>query len=283
MLVLGLSGRQLKDLDLFSKSDPYVVISRQSQPGGPWTPIRTSETIQNNLNPDWKDIVLDEAELGEGSNDDIQFEVFDDDGKPGKDRKDQSIGFVQTRVSQLRQGGILNIKDRKKGKDTGKITVRTFRRNSPGTNKASGTSKGGYPAAGGYPTPAPSNQGYPAPATGGYPSPGGGAYPGSAAGGFSAPGQSGIYPSVPPVAELGLPYPAQPPHPGLVAPYPGAPQNSGYPGGAPGGAPYPGGPSQGGGYPGGEPMRKTSQGLISQMQNKVTPNNSNGAGGFRIP
>jgi hypothetical protein len=29
-IVLGLSGRNLKDLDTFSKSDPYVVVSRSA-------------------------------------------------------------------------------------------------------------------------------------------------------------------------------------------------------------------------------------------------------------
>jgi len=100
-VVIGLSGRGLKDLDLFSKSDPYVVISRQTQPGGSFVQIRKSETINNNLNPDWKDFLIYESELGSGSNDDIQIEVFDDDGKPGKDRNDESIGFVKTRVSSL--------------------------------------------------------------------------------------------------------------------------------------------------------------------------------------
>ena len=33
-LVLGLSGRGLRDLDLFSKSDPYVVLSRSAS--FPW-------------------------------------------------------------------------------------------------------------------------------------------------------------------------------------------------------------------------------------------------------
>merc|ERR1711971_616474 len=82
-VVIGLSGRNLKDLDLFSKSDPYVVISRQTQPGGAFQALRKSETINNNLNPDWKDFLIYESELGTGTNDDIEIEVFDDDRKPG--------------------------------------------------------------------------------------------------------------------------------------------------------------------------------------------------------
>jgi len=150
-VVIGLSGRGLKDLDLFSKSDPYVVISRQTQPGGSFVQIRKSETINNNLNPDWKDFLIYESELGSGSNDDIQIEVFDDDGKPGKDRNDESIGFVKTRVSSLKAGEILEICSRKKGSRTGKVVVRTFRRN-PGAESQSSTPARGYPQAGNYPS-----------------------------------------------------------------------------------------------------------------------------------
>merc|ERR1712133_205368 len=88
-VVIGLSGRNLKDLDLFSKSDPYVVVSRQTQPVGAFVALRKSETINNNLNPDWKDFLIYESELGTGTNDDIEIEVFDDDGKSGRDRNDQ--------------------------------------------------------------------------------------------------------------------------------------------------------------------------------------------------
>ena len=42
-ICLGLSGRKLKDKDLFSKSDPYVVISRPNMGGG-FTNILISET-----------------------------------------------------------------------------------------------------------------------------------------------------------------------------------------------------------------------------------------------
>ena len=42
-LAIGLSGRKLADKDIFSKSDPYLVIYRRIPSGG-WTPIRTSET-----------------------------------------------------------------------------------------------------------------------------------------------------------------------------------------------------------------------------------------------
>ena len=49
-LALGLNGRKLTDKDIFSKSDPYVAISRRRkvEDGGGWIPIRISETIKVN-------------------------------------------------------------------------------------------------------------------------------------------------------------------------------------------------------------------------------------------
>ena len=48
-LALGLDGIKLTDTDVFSKSDPYVVISRRRRvEDGGWTPIRISETIKVN-------------------------------------------------------------------------------------------------------------------------------------------------------------------------------------------------------------------------------------------
>jgi len=301
-VVVGLSGRNLKDLDLFSKSDPYVIISRQTQPGGAFVPLRKSETINNNLNPDWKDFLIYESELGTGTNDDIEIEVFDDDGKPGKDRNDQSIGFIKTRVSKLKAGESFEIRSRKKGGVTGKVVVRTLRRN-PGadsqptaqTGNYPNSQSSGYPAAAGGGYPAPSNPGYPAPANPGYQSgPGGGSgypppatyqpapgvyptlpqggapgtgYPGapppSAYPGHATSGQPGmVYPHVPSPASATLPYPVQP-GPGMV--HQGQQQSPG---------PYPGQDNSG---------RKNSQGLISQMAGVVRPANPGGAGGFRLP
>merc|ERR1712130_841555 len=298
-VVIGLSGRNLKDLGLFSKSDPYVLISRQTQPGGAFVALRKSETINNNLNPDWKDFLIYESELGTGTNDDIEIEVFDDDGKPGRDRNDQSIGFVKTRVSRLNAGESFEIRSRKKGGVTGKVVVRTLRRNpgaesqpanQAGNYPARSNQSSGYPAAGGGGYPAPANSGgcgYPPPANyqpapGVYPTlPQGGApgtgYPGAPpmvgypGPGYPVQGTVGgqpatamVYPPVPPPASATLPYPVQP-GPGMVH----QDQQSASPGQA-----YPGQWNSG---------RKNSQGLISQMAQTVSPANPGGAGGFRLP
>ena len=43
-LTIGVSGNKLANKDFFSKSDPYLVISRPV-PGG-WNPLRSSKTIK---------------------------------------------------------------------------------------------------------------------------------------------------------------------------------------------------------------------------------------------
>ena len=48
-LSLALRGHKLDNKDFFSKSDPYIVISKPVNGG--WIPIRTSETIKvRNIN-----------------------------------------------------------------------------------------------------------------------------------------------------------------------------------------------------------------------------------------
>ena len=240
----------------------------------------------------------------------LRIEVFDDDGKPGKDRNDQSIGFIKTRVSKLKAGESFEIRSRKKGGVTGKVVVRTLRRN-PGadsqptaqTGNYPNSQSSGYPAAagGGYPAaagggyPALSNPGYPAPANPGYQSgPGGGS-------GYPPPATyqpaPGVYPTLPQGGAPGTGYPGAPPpsaypghatsgQPGMVYPHVPSPASATLP--------YPVQPGPGmvhqgqqqspGPYPGQDYSgRKNSQGLISQMAGVVRPANPGGAGGFRLP
>ena len=95
MLALGLDGKNLTDTDIFSKSDPYVVISRRRKEDGRWLPIKKSETIKNNLNPRWSEFLIDETELP-GAYEDLKFEVFDAGWK-----KDTSIGVGHFSICKL--------------------------------------------------------------------------------------------------------------------------------------------------------------------------------------
>lgn len=53
-LELFVSARGLYDMDVFSKSDPYVKVSFKRAPNQPWTLIGRTETIDNNLNPNFQ-------------------------------------------------------------------------------------------------------------------------------------------------------------------------------------------------------------------------------------
>lgn len=51
-LTLYISGRNLKNLDVFSKSDPKCEVFEHRN--NTWVSIGKTETIMNNLNPDFK-------------------------------------------------------------------------------------------------------------------------------------------------------------------------------------------------------------------------------------
>jgi hypothetical protein len=53
-LELQLSGVKLPNKDgLFGKSDPFYTVSRLKEDGS-WLKVHTSETVMDNLSPDWK-------------------------------------------------------------------------------------------------------------------------------------------------------------------------------------------------------------------------------------
>ena len=93
---LYIQCRKLKDLDVFSKSDPQVRISLKDSPAAAtWKKIGETEVIENNLNPDFKTTVqvmyLFEV------NQQIRFEVVDSDG--GKSA--ELIGNADTSVGTM--------------------------------------------------------------------------------------------------------------------------------------------------------------------------------------
>lgn len=49
---LYVSGRKLKDLDTWSKSDPKCILYEKR--GNNWVKMGETETINNNLNPDFQ-------------------------------------------------------------------------------------------------------------------------------------------------------------------------------------------------------------------------------------
>merc|ERR1711890_117753 len=75
----------LTDMDIFSKSDPFLILSRPARIGSGnslYTRVRKTETINNNLNPEWKVLYVSLSELCDSDYDmKLKVEVHDDDGK----------------------------------------------------------------------------------------------------------------------------------------------------------------------------------------------------------
>jgi hypothetical protein len=73
---LSISGRKLRDLDVFSKSDPqcmvYEMVNTQ------WALIGKTEQIINNLNPDFKTRIVMNYFFERAQN--LKFVLIDGDG-----------------------------------------------------------------------------------------------------------------------------------------------------------------------------------------------------------
>jgi Ca2+-dependent lipid-binding protein len=112
-------------MDVFSKSDPYVKVSFKRTPTQPWQFLGRTETVDNNLNPNFtKSFMVDyvfEARQ------DLKFEVFDEDDKKDA-RNDDFIGSVETTLGALAgardQTTILNLTSPSKKANPGKIILR---------------------------------------------------------------------------------------------------------------------------------------------------------------
>lgn len=95
---LRLSGSSLANMDgMFSKSDPYLVISRLREDNTTWTQVHKTEVIDNNLNPNWRAFELPMQQLCNGDHRrPLLLQVYDEDST-----KSELIGQVQTCVEEL--------------------------------------------------------------------------------------------------------------------------------------------------------------------------------------
>ncbi|KAK1318349.1 Protein BONZAI 3 [Acorus calamus] len=85
----------LTNKDIFSKSDPFLRISRIVENGG-LVPICKTEVVDNNLNPAWKPVVLTMQQLGSKDNP-LIIECFDFNSNG----KHELIGKLQKSVADL--------------------------------------------------------------------------------------------------------------------------------------------------------------------------------------
>ncbi|OMJ92020.1 hypothetical protein SteCoe_5339 [Stentor coeruleus] len=89
-----LLAKNLMDRDTFSKSDPFLTLSQQLTPGGPYTVIGSTEVIKNNLNPNWNtSFQLDYCFEAKQP---LRFAIYDFDN-----RASDSLGTVNVLLSEL--------------------------------------------------------------------------------------------------------------------------------------------------------------------------------------
>ncbi|GMF29639.1 unnamed protein product [Phytophthora lilii] len=95
---LRFSATALANMDgMFSKSDPFLVISRLREDGS-WTQVHRTETIDNNLNPNWRRFELPLQQLCNGDRRrPLTLQVFDED----RGGKSELIGQVQTTLEEI--------------------------------------------------------------------------------------------------------------------------------------------------------------------------------------
>ncbi|EGZ26295.1 hypothetical protein PHYSODRAFT_540811, partial [Phytophthora sojae] len=96
---LRFSATALANMDgMFSKSDPFLTISRLREDGSSWTQVHRTETIDNNLNPSWRRFDLPLQQLCNGDHRrPLRLEVFDED----RGGKFELIGQVQTTLEEI--------------------------------------------------------------------------------------------------------------------------------------------------------------------------------------
>lgn len=105
------------------KSDPFFELSTQRNGAGglTWDNCFRSETVKDNLNPQWKDAVVSLSILNQGDLDKpIMISVFDYESKGSH----VLMGQVETSVKALQgmAGGTLGLK--KKGQATGTLNIK---------------------------------------------------------------------------------------------------------------------------------------------------------------
>jgi hypothetical protein len=122
---LKMKGVKLSNTEGFMrKSDPFYELSRKVDAAGAatWDVVHRSNTVMNNLNPDWDESVLELSILCGGNHQlPIAVKIFDYES----DGKHDLMGEFETSVAGLlaasKSGSAIPLK--KKGKDTGTIMV----------------------------------------------------------------------------------------------------------------------------------------------------------------
>ena len=100
---LSISGRSLRDLDFFSKSDPMCVVFIQPFGGHHWKEFARTEMIQNNLNPHWVTKITMAYTFEQQQK--VKFAVYDIDGSSHRLNDHDFIGCCETTLGQIVHSG----------------------------------------------------------------------------------------------------------------------------------------------------------------------------------
>jgi len=90
-----LSGVNLTNMDRMDESDPFCIVYLREHSEDPWVEFGRTETIDNNLNPDWVKHLDVSYEFHK--NKQIRFEVLDDD----EDENYDMIGYYETTLADI--------------------------------------------------------------------------------------------------------------------------------------------------------------------------------------
>ena len=103
-----ISGRDLQNKDILSKSDPFCIISHQPAGAASYLDLERTEVVLNSLNPDWKKSVI--MDFFFESKQSLRFSVFDyDESSP------DPLGDVYTTLGDLVAKGTTFLKLSTKG------------------------------------------------------------------------------------------------------------------------------------------------------------------------
>lgn len=121
-----LAGKNLIDLDTFSKSDPFIRIFKKRQ--GNWKLIHQSNVVENDLNPEWDPISIDYNHLCNcDRNNLIKVECYDYDDTETK----EFMGSCEFQAGRLTEGAEFQLINPNKlvhgaPKVTGALVVKKF-------------------------------------------------------------------------------------------------------------------------------------------------------------
>ena len=118
---LSVSCRNLRDEDMFSKSDPFCVLSKRDTFGGSWTEVGRTEKIDDSHDPAWqKKFAL---QYNSQTTQELKFEVYDWDSRSQELKKQDALGVVEVSLGTIISSpGKQFISSLKQGKG-GRITI----------------------------------------------------------------------------------------------------------------------------------------------------------------